>query len=181
MKHFQWLPFLLLGLLPLGCSSAPGPAASGTPAVVASASPAATPGGGLEDGPGPAPVVDKDKADDSLVTELEKDEAERFAPAMAWLADSNHSLWKGDRAELVAHFKALEKAGVKEIRANYNDVDGHQVCAMFIVTLPKDKRPPIFGLYNEFWKKQAGDDQEALAEVSRTDKGQKYLVYNLDQ
>lgn len=153
------LPFLFIfGLA--GCSQAPGSAT--TPAAESRAA-----------------HDDKAAADDLA-------EKEKTAPALAWLADSRHALWKGDRAAIKLHFEDLQRAGIKDIYAvGLSEAEGTQICASFVVVLPPvgdEKRKRAFAKHNEFWKKYLGPDtsEEDLKDFVVTDEGQKYFFYNFD-
>ena len=142
-----------------GCSKAPGGAA--TPAAESRAAEA-----------------DKSAAEDLA-------EKEKTAPALAWLADSRHALWKGDRAAITLHFQDLQRAGLKDIFAvGIAKEEGAEICASFVAVLPPpgDLRKKVIYKHNEFWKSYLGSDAgvEELKEFQVSDEGQKYLVYNFD-
>lgn len=145
---------LLIGLA--GCSKAPGSAT--TPAAESRAA-----------------HDDKAAADDLA-------EKEKTAPAIEWLADSKHALWKGDRTAIKLHFEDLQRAGIQEIYAVGID---ENICASFVVVLPPagdEKRKRAFLKHNEFWKKYLGSDasEEDLKDFIAQDEGQKYFFYNFD-
>ena len=126
-------------------------------------------------------VADRDKvAGDSLA------QKGAVAPALAWLADSRHALWKGDRVRIKLHFEEMERSGLKELFAvDIEEVEGTQVCARFVLVLPPvgdEKRKKAFYKYNEFWKAYLGKEasEDDLKEFLAQDQGQKYLTYDFD-
>jgi len=109
----KWTGLVFLCLATLACSKgtpAGTPSASGTPA----------------------------QDDDAFMARMQADH-DKLAPALPWLADESHVLWKGDRIGMISHFKLLQEAGVKEIQVNYDEHEGHQIAAVFVVTLPATK------------------------------------------
>lgn len=142
-----------------GCSKSPGGAA--TPAAESQAA----------------------QADKSAAEEMA--DKDKTAPALAWLADSKHALWKGDRAAITVHFQDLQRAGLKEVFAvGIAKEQDAEICATFVAVLPPpgDLRKRVIYKHNEFWKSYLGSDASAedLKEFQVTDEGQKYLFYNFD-
>jgi len=121
------------------------------------------------------------QADKSAAEDLAK--KDKTAPALAWLADSKHALWKGDRAAINLHFQDLQRAGLKDVYAvGIAKEQGAEICASFVAVLPPagDLRKKVIYKHNEFWKSYLGSEAtpEELKEFQVTDEGQKYLFYN---
>ena len=143
---------------------------------------------GCSKGPGSAatPAAESRAAHDDKAAAEDLAEKDKTAPALAWLADSKHSLWKGDRAAIKLHFEDLQRAGIKEIYAvGIEEAEGTQICASFVAVLPPagdDKRKKAFFKHNEFWKAYLGQDasEEDLKDFVSQDEGQKYFFYNFD-
>lgn len=137
-------------------------------------------------GPGsPTPAVDSEAANQDKSAAESLAEKDKCAPALAWLKDTTrHNLWKGDRTAIVKHFEVQQAAGAKEIYAvGVEEVEGHQICASFVLVLPAGAaRKAVLDGNNAFWKSYLGSSasEEDLKEFVVTDQGQKYLVYNFD-
>ncbi len=149
---------LLIGLA--GCSKAPGSATT--------------------------PAAESRAAHDDKAASEDLAEKDKTAPALAWLADTRHALWKGDRVAIKLHFEDLQRAGLQEIYAvGISEAEGTQICASFVAVLPPagdEKRKKAFAKHNEFWKKYLGPDasEEDLKDFLAQDEGQKYFLYNFD-
>lgn len=134
----------------------------------------------------PTPAAESRAARDDKSAADDLAEKDKTAPALAWLADSKHALWKGDRIRIKLHFEDLQRAGIKDISAvGIEDMEGTQVCASFVVTLPPpgdEKRPRAFSKHNDFWKSYLGSDatEEDLKDFLVKDEGQRYFFYNFD-
>lgn len=132
------------------------------------------------------PAAESRAAHDDKAAAEDLAEKEKTAPALTWLADTRHSLWKGDRAAIKLHFEDLQRAGIKDIYAvGIEEAEGTQICASFVVVLPPagdDKRKKAIYKHNEFWKSYLGADasQEDLKDFLAQDEGQKHLLYNFD-
>lgn len=134
----------------------------------------------------PTPAAESRAAHDDKAAAEDLAEKEKTAPALAWLADSRHALWKGDRSAIKLHFEDLQRAGIKEIYAvGLEEAEGTQICASFVVVLPPpgdEKRKKAIYKHNEFWKAYLGKEasEEDLKEFLVSDEGQKYFFYNFD-
>lgn len=134
----------------------------------------------------PTPAVESRTAHDDKAAADDLAEKDKTAPALAWLADSRHALWKGDRVAIKLHFEDLQRVGIKEIYAvGLEEAEGTQICASFVVVLPPagdEKRKKAIYKHNEFWKAYLGPDasEEDLKEFLVKDEGQKYFFYNFD-
>ena len=137
--HRGILAFLLATCL-TGCSKSPGGGA--TPAAESRAA-----------------QTDKSAAEDLA-------EEDKTAPALAWLADSKHALWKGDRAAINLHFQDLQRAGLRDIYAvGIAKEHGAEICASFVAVLPPpgDLRKKVLYKHSEFWESYLGSDATAEA------------------
>jgi len=134
----------------------------------------------------PTPAAESRAAHDDKAAAEDLAEKDKTAPALAWLADSKHALWKGDRSAIKLHFEDLQRAGIKEIYAvGLEEAEGTQICASFVVVLPPagdEKRKKAIYKHNEFWKAYLGSDasEDDLKDFLVKDEGQKYFFYNFD-
>ena len=149
----------LLALLFAGC-------APSVPSSKATVQPSATPHSSAS--------LSIEEEETRFAATLLKDQ-EHCAPALVWLHDRRHLLWKGNRAAIIEHFEALQKLSVPAITACVYGPQDKQLCGAFVVTLPKRDRAAIFAAYNAFCK-QHNPDSYSLVE----DKGQPYLLYSFD-
>jgi hypothetical protein len=131
--------------------------------------------------PATTPAAESRAAHDDKAAAEDLAEKDKTAPALAWLADSKHALWKGDRTAIKLHFEDLQRAGLKEVYA-VGIEDG--ICASFVAVLPPpgDLRKKAFYKHNEFWRAYLGPDtsEEDLKDFLAKDEGQKYFFYNFD-
>jgi hypothetical protein len=151
------IAFLLFALLWIGCSKA---------------------------GP-PTPAADSVAAGHDKMASESLAQKDKCAPAVEWLKDTaKHTLWKGDRAAILAHFEAQQAAGAQDIQAvDLEEMEGHQVCASFVLALPEGAaRKAVIERHNAFWKSYLGPEASAedLKDFTAQDEGQKYLFYNFD-
>ena len=95
------------------------------------------------------------------------------AEAKKWLSKSNAMLFKGDRGEVTKMIDKFYAAGATKVTASPNDLQGKEICELFIVTLPDDPeaRKKVFAVEAEYYK-SGGAPEEATK-----DEGQKYLRY----
>lgn len=112
-------------------------------------------------------VADEDKECEEYLKEPLAAEAKK------WLSKSNAMLFKGDRAEVLKMIDKFYAAGATKVTASPNDLQGKEICELFIVTLPEDPeaRKKVFAVEAEYYK------VGGAAEDASKDEGQKYLRY----
>lgn len=97
------------------------------------------------------------------------------AEARDWLANPEHGIFEGDKAEVIALMENFYKAGCPKVHiTGIEKLGGSSVSASMVVTLPSgtSERQNAFNVAKEFSEKHG--------EQSDPDKGQKYILFTFD-